>query len=192
MKPLKIILCFLILLSAVSCGKNEFMNIYSFTESFNEQSETDIELSDFRFQKDSNNEYTAFLDDSVLLTLKCGEGGGINEINLSLIKDKSRAVTQQQTDCFKSTLTSLINTYCDYGTTETESVISAFGLEKNESYIKEGELTLKKDNFYFVYYSTASIGQIMIYNTYIYNVEATDKPVSKPYYAEDFIIKETP
>lgn len=192
MKPFKIILCFLILLTVASCGKNELMNIFAFTEIYNEYSDDSISISDFYFQKGSENTCTAFVGNGLLLTLKCDEDDSINEVRLSLVKDKSQTVTPQQTEDFSSILLNLICAYCSYNVSEAESVISALALNKNESFIKEGELTLKKDNFYFVYYSTSSISQIMIYNTYIYDVEVTDKPVSKPYYAEDFIIKETP
>lgn len=192
MKPLKIILCFLILFTVASCGKNEFMNIYAFTQIYNEHSDNSISISDFCFQKDSNNICTAFVGNGLLLTLNCDENDSINELRLSLIKDKSGTVTTQQTEDFNGTLLNLMCTYCGYDAPEAESVISSFGLNESNSFIKEGELTVKKGNFYFVYYSTSSISQVMIYNTYIYDVEITDKPVSKPYYAEDFIIKETP
>ena len=70
-------------------------------------------------------------------------------------------------------------------------IVKVTNLCKN-FYTKEGELTLKRGNFYFVYYSTDLISRVIVSNTYLKKIEATEKPVSKPYYAEDFIIKETP
>ena len=193
MRPLKIIICFIILLSFVSCGKSEFMNLYSFTEHYNKTSSESISISDFCFQPDDKQCYTAFLGSEgaeILLTLKSEKTDIIEEIRLSLVKEQSRSPAISQTDLFIEILRNTLYAFCSYTEEETENIISAFELGNPQTFIKEGELTLTVGNFHFVYYSTELISQIMIYNTYLHKIEATEKPVSKPYYAEDFIIKE--
>jgi hypothetical protein len=193
MKPFKIIICFFILLSFASCGKSEFMNLYSFTEIYNKTSRESINISDFYFQPEDKHSYTAFLGDEVseiLLTLKSEETDIIEEIRLSLVKERSHSPAATQTDLFTRTLRNTLSAFCSYTKDETDNIISAFELDNPETFIREGELTLTAGNFHFVYYSTELISQVIIYNTYLHKIEATEKPVSKPYYAEDFIIKE--
>ena len=195
MRIIKIVLCFLIILSFVSCGESEFMNLYAFTDNYNKTSESKLNISDFYFQNDQKGTYTAFLGDTgyeVLLTVKSEESDIIEEVQISIIKDKSAPPDNAQLVLFCNTLRNTLRAFCNYDTEQAETIISAFELNDNSTFAKEGELTLTQNNFHFVYYSTKLISQIMIYNTYLHKIEETEKPVSKPYYAEDFIIKNQP
>jgi hypothetical protein len=195
MKIIKVVLCFFIILSFVSCGKGEFMNLYAFTENYNEVSESKINLSDFYYESSQNSSYTAVIGDSdkeVLLNLKSEKSDIIEEVSLSIIKCKNNPPDNIQVELFRKVLTNVLKAYCSYDDYTANDLILAFNLNEYQTYIKEGELTLKKDNFYFIYYSTELISQVKIYDTYLHKIETTEKPISKPYYAEDFIIKETP
>lgn len=195
MKIIRIVLCFLIILTFASCGKSEFMNLYAFTENYNKTADYKLNISDFAFKEGQKGIYTAFLGDvgnEILLTTKSKEDDTIEEIQMSLIKEKNAPPSYTQTDLFRNVLMNTISAFCSYEKDQTDNIISALTLYDNGSFLKNGELTLKQGNFYFVYYSTDLISQVMIYNTYLHKIEATEKPVSKPYFSEDFIIKETP
>ena len=195
MRMFKISLCFFIMLFFVSCGNSEFMNLYAFTENYNEVSESKIYLTDFYFENPQNPSYTAVLGSygkEVLLNLKSEKSDIIEEVSLSIIKENDNPPDNIQIESFRKILINTLRAYCSYDDIAAYNLIHTFGLDDKQTYIKEGELTLKKDNFYFVYYSTPIISQIKIYNTYLHKIEVTEKPASKPYYAEDFIIKETP
>lgn len=193
MKIIKIVLCFFIILSFASCGKSEFMNLYAFTENYNEVSESKINLTDFYFQNPQNFSYTAVLgssDNEVLLTLKSEKSDIIEEIEVSVVKSKTKSPDNIQIELFMEILNNVLKAYCNYDDNKIKDIITSFKLDDYQTYIKQGELTLKKENFYFVYYSTELISQLKIYNTYLHKIEPTEKPVSKPYYGEDFIVKE--
>lgn len=194
MKIIKIVLCFFIILSFTACGKCEFMNLYSFTENYNETSEKPISITDFYFQNPLNSSYTAVLGSigqEVLLTLKSEDSDIIEEATLSIVKDKNTPLDKNQIESFRNILKDLLKAYCSYDDDTAKEIINSFSLDDYETFIKEGELTLKRENFYFVYYSTQLVSQLKIYNTYLHKIEVTEKPVSKPYYGEDFIIKES-
>ena len=195
MKIIRIVLCFFIILTFASCGKNEFMNLYAFTESYNKAADNKLDISNFYFKKGQKGTYTTFLGDvgnEILLTAKSKNDDIIEEIQISLIKNKSSPPSDVQTALFRKVLINTIGAFCSYENKQADSIISALTLNDYNTFLKNGELTLKQGNFYFVYYSTDLICQVMIYNTYLHKIEATEKPVSKPYFAEDFIIKETP
>lgn len=178
-----------------SCGKTEFMNMYSFTENYSRTSNSNLSLSDFYFQSPGADVCTAVLGDEgdeVLLSLKIDVDQIINKVTISLIKQADKPTKSEQLDLFRKTLSNTLQAFCNYDNDYINDILSAFSLKKDKTFTQTGELTLKKDNFYFVYYSTDIICQLMIYNTYLQKIEPTQKPVSKPYYAEDFIIKETP
>ena len=195
MKVFKISLCFFIILCFVSCGRNEFCNIYSFVDNYNSISPDKISVTNFYFDNPDSFQYTAVLgsqNEEITIEINTLPDASIEEIKISLIKNKATPPSQQQTDSFNKILKNSLYAYCGYSETECADIVNTFELNTNETYSKEGELTLKRDNFYFVYYSTDLISRLTISNTYLKVIEVTEKPVSKPYYAEDFIIKETP
>ena len=196
MKMFKISLCFILLFTLVSCGRNEFLSLYAFIDSFNKVSVQHISESDLYFENPKSNHYTAILgnpQEEIALEFICKDQVNIDEIRISLAKN-STVPTQEHTKNFLEIFKSTAYIFCGYDENKTNEIISAFNLNTNDTFLKEGELTLKIDNFYFVYYSTKIISQVMIYNTFLHKIEETEKPVSKPYYAEDFILKdkETP
>ena len=189
----KISLCFFILWLFASCGNQEFYNILSFTDKYSEISDSTLNISDFSFIESDNTRYTAVLgsnNNEVLLTLKCSHSGNIEEADASLVKENGKIPTPEQADLFRMILINTLMTYCNYDNFSAKEILSALNLIDDTTLLKEGELTLKKGNFYFVYYSTSQISQVKIYNTYLKKIETTEKPVSRPYFAEDFIIKE--
>ena len=77
--------------------------------------------------------------------------------------------------------------YCSYDERTAKEIGDALGLGDNDTFRKKGELTLTRENFYFVYYSDDVTSQLTVYNTYCKKIEETSKPVSKPFYGENFV-----
>ena len=195
MKVFKISLCFFIIFCFASCGTNEFCNIYSFVDNYNTVSTDKISVTDFYFDNPGSSQYTAVLgnpNEEITIEINSSSDALIEEIKISLIKNRATPPSQQQAANFLKILSNSLYAYCHYSETECTDIINAFELNLNDTYTKEGELTLKRGNFYFIYYSTDLISRVTVINTYLKKIEVTEKPVSKPYYAEDFIIKETP
>ena len=195
MKVFRIILCFFIIFSLVSCGKNEFHNLYSFIDSYNDISRETIYISDFFFDSASPVKYTAVIGEEgneIALEIDCDNSGNIYRIKISVIKNENIRPDYTQIRNFGNVSRNTLLAYCQFNENECEDILNLLGLNNTDTINKEGELTLRKENYYFVYYSTQLLSQLMIYNTYLHQIEPTEKPVSKPYYAEDFIIKETP
>ncbi len=187
MRTLKISLCFFIIISFVSCSKGEFINIVSFVDSYNELSDSAFSLSDFIISDEAETEYTVITND-VIMSLKEDDDGKIYMCRI-LIK-KGTENYEQQTENFRQELKLTIMTYCNYTYKETEDVINTLSLNDKTTFSKSGELTLKKDNFCFVYYSNEISSEVRIINTYLQKIEPTEKPESKPFYGENFIEKD--
>lgn len=197
MKMFRIILCFFIMFTLVSCSKNELMDLSGFVYNYNTISEYDLSLADFIIQRDSDTVYTAVLPEShqnLLLSICQGSDNKIKSCKIALIKEDGSVPTNEEATTFYSKIIDVMSAYCNSDALKCQEIADSFNLYKTETLTKNGELTLKSENFYFVYYSTDIISQFNIYNTYIEKIESTEKPVSKPYFGEDFIIKdkETP
>lgn len=197
MKTFRLILCFYIIFSLVSCGKNELVDLSGFIYNYNTTNKTNLSLNDFIIQKDKDTMYTAVIKEDgcdILLSLTQERDNKIGVCKIALVKDISSAPNTTEVAAFNSIINNVLASYCCYNPQECENIIDSFKLNKTDTISKNGELTLKIDNHYFVYYTTEIISEFSIYNTYIKEIESTQKPVSKPYYGEDFIIKdkETP
>ena len=193
MKTLKLGLCFLIFLCLTACSDGELKNFTSFIDSYTEVADYSLSVEDFFFLDGSETTLRAFIDDDecqVMLSLNRAENGKIESLKLTLPKADSTLPRNKAREIFCRILTHIMMAYCSYDENTADEVINAFGLNEPETLYKQGELTLKRDNFYFIYYSNEVTSDVMIYNTYLHTVEATEKPVSKPYYGEDFIEKD--
>ena len=193
----RIILCFFIMFTLVSCSKNELMDLSGFIHNYNNISDYDLSLTDFIIQRDSDIVYTAVLPEShqnLLLSICLGSDNKIKSCKIALIKEDGSVPTNEEATAFYSEIIDVMTSYCNLDALLCREIADNFNLSQTETLTKNGELTLKSENFYFVYYSTDIISQFNIYNTYIEKIEPTEKPVSKPYFGEDFIIKdkETP
>lgn len=187
MKPLKISLCFFIILCLSACSAGEFRNLVSFTDAYNKFSVNKLSLSDFIFDQ-ADKTYSAIVDSSVILNLKEGNDGKIHTCRVLI--DKSNNISNQHKTDFTQVLKYTVMAFCDCDKDTAEKIILDFSLQDYETFLKQGELTLMKDNFCFIYYSNEISSEVRIINTYLQKIEVTEKPVSKPYYGEDFIEKE--
>lgn len=192
MKALKISLCFFIVFLFASCSGSEFHNLSSFISAYNKASSEEISFSDFIFSSVETDTYTAFLGDnknSVLLSLKENSTQKIENCSVILTKSPGTLPSESQIAQFRKVLISTLAAYCTLSHDSANEIISAFGLDVDETFMKSGELTLKRENYYFVYYSDEITNRVVISNTYLKKPEETSKPVSRPYYGEDFAEK---
>ena len=193
MKMFRIVLCFLIIFTLSSCGKNELMSLSDFISSYNRISENDLMLSDFIIQNNPDIVYTAVLPDSssdILLSMFQGNDNKIKSCRIALIKENGSVPTNEQMNNFNKTVINVLNSYCSYDEIKAQAITDSFYFDNAKTFRENGELTLETDNFYFVYYSTSIISQFTIHNTYVEKIEPTEKPVSRPYFGEDFVLKE--
>lgn len=191
MKALKTGLCFFLVLILSGCSKGEFRNLGSFISSYNETSDNKLSVTDFILT--DNKSYTAFTgdaDNGILLNVKEGEKDKIESIRVIITKLPDTLPGESETVHFREVLTHTLIAYCSFDRETAEEIIRVFGLDSNEAFNKKGELTLTRDNFYFVYYSDEVTNQFMLFNTYLTKIEETSKPVSRPFYGENFIEKD--
>ncbi len=183
MRYFKILLCLVLTVLLSACSKSEFMDLGSFIYNYNSVSQQDIDFTDFFFEKAEKRELK-LINGSVLLTLKEASDGKIEQCRVMLTKVTQNGEVNENlsADCisFRNILKSTIEAFCGFDETTAEALIREFGLESEGAFLKEGELTKKQGSFYFVYYSTSLTSQMMIYNTYLTEIEQTEKPVSKP------------
>ena len=193
MKALKICLCFFILLCLTACSNNQLKNLTYFIDSYNDISADKLSVGDFFIINGSEDTLRAFIGSNerqIILSLKEDNNSKIEGVKLTLPKAGGTLPKNQETEFFCRVLTCTLKAYCSYDDETAKEVVDALGLNSPETYDKLGELTMKRDNFYFIYYSNEVASEVMIYNTYLHTVETTDKPVSRPYYGENFIEKD--
>lgn len=193
MKALKFGLCFFILLSLTACTDGKLKNLTSFIDSYNHFAEEKLTIENFFFQNGSEDTLRAIIgteEYKFILSLKEDKNSKIKSVKLSMPKTDNAHLKIETTEAFCRVLSHALMAYCSYNQSQANEVADAFALHNPETLYKQGELTMKKGNFYFVYYSDETSSEVMIYNTYLHTIEPTEKPVSRPYYGENFIEKD--
>ncbi len=188
-KTAVIIICIsLVTAMLTGCSKDEFMQIVRFTDNMNSVMEPEerISLSSYLLQ---NSTYYLPIDEngeSVILALEEGDSGYIEKIRITAAKTDEQGnacpFTEERKNLFISAVNRAIRAYAYYSEEETENIIKDMRLDSLSTYKSEGELTLEKGNYYFVYYSTDIASMFMIFNVHLHPVEKTQKPESKPFF----------
>ena len=188
MKALRLSLCFFLIFLFSACSKGEFRSLSSFINSYNETATDKLSFTDFIISADDT--YTAFPCGNVLLSLREDSSGKIKECKVVIAKHEGTLPKSEDTELFREVLTNALIGYCSYERETAEEILNSFDLGSNATFTEEGELTLHRDNYYFVYYSDKVTNQLTVFNTYLGKTEETSKPVSRPYYGENFVEKD--
>lgn len=174
----------------VGCSREEFMDLYGFTERF-----TYSEITAEDFYTDSTEDgkavyYTYFEKENpkVMVKLICSESCKIDEARIYLSKyDKYGKRTDILTEdilLFTKLVSSAVTAFTGWNEASAEDIISQMLLYEKKSYENEGELTKTKGSFHFIYHSALPGSEFIIYNTYLKPVPETVKPESKPMYGD--------
>jgi hypothetical protein len=150
MKMFRIVLCFLIIFTLSSCGKNELMSLSDFISSYNRISENDLMLSDFIIQNNPDIVYTAVLPDSssdILLSMFQGNDNKIKSCRIALIKENGSVPTNEQINDFNKTVIEVLTSYCNYSDIKAKAISDSFNLSNNVTFSHMGELTFKADKY---------------------------------------------
>ena len=174
MRCFKVILCFLLIFTMCACTKSQFMDLSGFIYRYNKISDNKAELTDFYFDE-SDTSYV-LIRDKVLLRLIAGGDGRIKECRLTLAKATSDKEMSENIISFRQAASKAMQSFCEYPQDTAEGILGDFCLYQDESFLKEGELTKKQGNFYFVFYSTSVACQLRICNLYLTEIEPTKKP----------------
>lgn len=189
---LKIFIILMIFSLLTACSSESFMDLSVFIRCF-DYDEDELTAEDFIAEKDENGNYifyTFFEEESsaVMLKLICNGENKIDEVRIYLPKTdenaKERAVSTEDISLFTKVTACAISAFTYYSEEDTESILKEMCLYEKNSYKNEGELTKEKDNFYFIYLSSYLGSEVMIYNTYLKQVEQTEKPESKPIFGD--------
>ncbi len=182
MRYFKVPLCLILIIMLTACSKSQFMDLSGFIENYNKVADSEITFTDFIYTTGESREFK-LIKDNVLLTLKEATDGKISECRVMMTKlsengEQSKNISTDSKN-FLFILKNTLEAFCSYDRYSAEALIGEFSLNELSGFLKEGELTKKQDNFYFVYYSTPLVCQVMIYNTYLTEIEPTKKPVSR-------------
>ena len=187
---IKVILSAMLLSLLIGCAREEFMDLYGFTDRF---TYSQISPEDFYSDKTEDGKavyYTYFEKDNpkAMLKLICAESGKVDEIRIYLTKyDKNGKRTDILTEdilLFTRLIASSVSAFTGCSEASSEEIISQMMLYEKKSYEKEGELTKTKGSFHFIYHSAELGSEFIIYNTYLKTVPETEKPESKPLYGD--------
>ncbi len=153
-------------------------------------------FSDFEKQADDG-VYISYLDfeeNTIMLKLTEDENAFISSIEIYLPKTDStgskKIITKNQITQFFNMAADITLAFLDVDYNEAEEIISALGLKNEATYSSTGEITLTKDNFRFVFFSTDLGCELEITDTFIKEIVTTHKPESKPAFWETTRIRE--
>ncbi len=153
-------------------------------------------FSDFQKQADDS-VYISYLDfeeSTIMLKLTEDENTFISSIEIYLPKTDSsgnrKSITENQIAQFFSLAADITVAFLDINYHEAEDIISALRLKEKTPYTSTGEITLTKDNYRFVFFSTDIGCELVITDTFIKEIETTHKPESKPAFWETTRIRE--
>lgn len=183
-----IIICLALCTGLLSgCVPECHANILLFTDNLNKiNPDKKISLTDYIIAEDSYKLILTEKNSRLLLTAETNEKSEIKKIRLTLVKvdEKGKALKITEEDrlffkrCAEDTLSAF--TLCD----KNESTLMAEKIlpSKSDDFLKTGELNLDYNEFRLVYYSNKISCQLTVINTLLEEIEATEKPVSKPLY----------
>ncbi|MDD6146070.1 MAG: hypothetical protein PUB43_03370 [Oscillospiraceae bacterium] len=192
MKRLKIAAACLLLLSLFGCSRSEFCDLSGFVYEFARGSDLDLEIEDFTFEtKSDGTVYRTFFGekgDEVMLSLESDEENRICCGRILICKYDSagnpKAISSEQIPLFISAACGTMAALCSYDRQQSRSLLEEFTLYSAASYRAQGELTKQCGSFRFVYYSTALMSEMILYNLRLKDVEPTEKPESRPLFGD--------
>ena len=171
----------------IGCAREEFTDLYGFTEDF---TYTQLGPEDFYAEKSEGVYYTFFEKDNpkIMLKLIYSNENKIDEVRIFLPKydenAKIKVITTDEILLFTRVIRSSVQAFTGYAADEAEKLTDQMCLSQKKTYENEGELTKTKDNFHFVYLSSSTGSEFIIYNTYLKAVPKTEKPESRPIYGD--------
>ena len=178
MRYFKGFICLVSVLMLSACTQSQFMDLSGFIYNYNKVNDEKIDFTDFYIDEERGSTYT-FFGDGIILTLEAADGR-ITECRLSLpkldIKGNKSETYGKDIGLFRQVLTGTLRAYCHYDRYSAEEVLGLLSLSDDASFYKQGELTLKRGNFYFICYSDDITFQFRILNLYLTEVEPTKKP----------------
>ncbi len=186
---MKKITCFLLCLVTAfmlsGCSKDNFMDVYGFTNYYNRiTSDGELSLEDYLCYDRTYSTVLTKETTRLHLALEESEKGKIEEIRLLIAKTDEKGnktpVSEAQRIYFCDRLTDVLGAYTDFTSEECKEIIKEMSLHKLTTFSAEGELTMTKRDWHMVYYSNALASVFMIFNIHLHPVEKTEKPVSKP------------
>ncbi len=200
MKKMRIFVCALLCLCLSGCGKSEFMDLSGFVSGYNSFfGEAALEITDFTYGKSEGTaQYTAMPygeETPLLIILGTDLEGKISTVRIFLSKTDEKSnhspVDSSRAEAFFLAFQSACGAFCRYDKDEVSLLTAELFPEGTDSLDKIGELTKTVGGFHFVFYSTDIACEGRITNTHLRPVATTKKPVSRPYFADDEVTRET-
>lgn len=188
MKKILLLLTLPFLLTATlsACAPVGHPNILLFTRRFSDISRKEISVSDFII---IDGDYKHLFEKDgfcVLLTAEKNEKEELLKIHLSFAKidenGKEKIPTDAETEFYKEKICQAMYAFTVKDEDQCRETAEKILPLKSEDFLKTGELTMDKDNFHLVYYSNKICCRFTVTNTYLEEIESTQKPVSVPLY----------
>ncbi|MBQ7117925.1 MAG: hypothetical protein IJN88_06920 [Clostridia bacterium] len=186
----KIAILIMLFLFFGGCAREEFMDLFGFTERF---TYSDIGPEDFfteMTEEGKNSFFTYFEKENprIMLKLICTAENKIDEVRIYIPKydenaDK-KSITTEDISLFLKITAASIKAFTNWEEKEIDSILNEMYLYERKAYENEGELTMTKNNFHLIYHSASLGSEFIIINTYLKSVPETEKPESKPLYGD--------
>lgn len=184
-KSLCFMLAFMVLVFLSGCSKAEYMDMLYFTDNLNcDKIGSKVQMSDY-FVKD--NIYTLPIKkdgNTVIIRAVTDVNGDIGEIRVTMAKTDEKGQTVNtdgsQRALFCDTVKRVLAAYAYTDAEVSDNIVQAMKLDSPAPYTSVGEITGRRDNYYFVLFSTDIAVSFTVKNIHISPVEKTQKPESRP------------
>ncbi len=194
-KTLKIfVLLFFIMTLFSACSESETTDAGTFVERY-------AKICGFPFgfsnvvasEKDGETKYS-FIDSNdenkgkkILATMLENKSKKLYECRITIAKSdgkKKAEFSRQDRERYFSACLKVLRAFSNFDEEKAKSALLQLGIDKEDTFIKNGERTLKTDEYYLVSIGNDAAAEVIIYNTYLKRIEETEKPESKPVFDE--------
>lgn len=173
-----------------ACNSESYMDISSFVRLYTKYADEKIAVEDFILKEtDGENVYCAFFPKDnpyIVMKITADDSNIISSAEIYMPKTDEKGeninITEEEISLFLQKCKGCLMAYSFLSAEQAENILNEMLLYSKSSYENTGELTKTYDSYRFVYYSTKLSSEFVITNTYIKEIEETNKPESRPVY----------
>ena len=177
--------------SLCACGESGFIDFGTFFERFCELEKGSLSFSDvLYFEEEGEKEYVFSPsgeeagEERIAVRLFSNAEGKLCECRVIFPKllenGSAAALSEDEKSGFLKTCENALSAFSGLSPEKSEAALSALELQSEEAFSKSFEKTKKEKGIYLVALSNEAVTELVIYNSFLHEIEETKKPESRP------------
>lgn len=173
-----------------ACSESAFVDFGTFFERFCESENSSLSFSDVLFsEKDGGKEYVFSPskgedgEEKTVIRLFSNSGGKLYECRVIFPKllenGKPMSRSQGEKENFQKICENALSAFSGFSFEKSEAALSELEFESETAFSKSFEKTKKERGIYLVALSNEAVTELVIYNSYLHEIEETQKPESR-------------